>query len=722
MIEIWQIGNTGVRNPMRIQDALRAYSESSLVGNIRGVPAEIAFMMYLGNKGVLNNEPGRDPSGSYGRKFRLLFNKMGFCYTSAKGLFGVSQSDIGDVDTLTPFGKAFLQADTVPAVHEFFARAMSVRMENLPEDKSFSPLRWTLGVLLEVERRTGSGAVNFVEFAAHIQTSTPQDDVGAVVDRILETRSKRIKSTNKKKFDADLYIHVKAKGGYPKKADNFKDYGDMNLRYLRATGLVRSKGRGIALIPEKHSLIIKLAESQVGHEPILERLGSLYRGAELPTDDSRVAYDVLCGLEARLSERGIHYELDCASLRSAAEVNAARYRLEELLSQNDEEIYAKEQKSKWEEIAAYMDLVLKRGGTCQLDDDTEIKVPKDEASAYLEWCMWRAFLAMNTLTNKPYEVRRFKVDQEFLPVGTAPGNGPDLIADYADCSVVIEVTLSDNSRQEAMEGEPVRRHVSDCAVAKGKPVYGLFVANHIDTNTAETFRVGTWYTKSDNRTRLNIIPVTLQQFRDYFVSVFKCGQHVHGEIVNLMRQCIVSRDSCEAPQWKTEIGKGFAQATRDKIWVQYHIQESIEESRQYVDWLPVYSLRAACGKFGEGQDVEALGWVKADGVGAIDRTMYVVQAEGRSMEPLIHDGDLCIMRQVGGGTYENKTMLVQHRGVEAPETGGSYSIKKYTRAGSKVVLVPKNHQYARIELNGEVANVGEYRLVGEFKKVLNPCK
>jgi len=95
MMEIWQIGNTGVRNPMRIQDALRAYSESELVGNIRGKPAEIALMVYLGNKGILNNESGRDPTGSYGRKFRLLFNKMGFCYTSARGLSGLSQSDIG---------------------------------------------------------------------------------------------------------------------------------------------------------------------------------------------------------------------------------------------------------------------------------------------------------------------------------------------------------------------------------------------------------------------------------------------------------------------------------------------------------------------------------------------------------------------------------------------------------------------------------------------------
>jgi len=251
-------------------------------------------------------------------------------------------------------------------------------------------------------------------------------------------------------------------------------------------------------------------------------------------------------------------------------------------------------------------------------------------------------------------------------------------------------------------------------------VYGLFVANHIDTNTAETFRVGTWYTKSDNRTRLTIVPVTLRQFRDYFLAAFKSGHYEQGEIVDLLRQCVVGRDSCEAPQWKAEIEMGFAQAIRDKIRTQYQICESVEEARQYVDWLPVYSLRAACGAFGNGQDIGSLGWVNIHGAGAIDRTMYVVQAEGHSMEPLIHDGDFCIMRRVGGGAYENKTMLVQHHGVEDPETGGSYSIKKYTRVGSKVVLVPRNRHYANIELEDQGADGNEHCFVGEFWKVLSP--
>jgi AlwI restriction endonuclease len=79
--------------------------------------------------------------------------------------------------------------------------------------------------------------------------------------------------------------------------------------------------------------------------------------------------------------------------------------------------------------------------------------------------------------------------------------------------IVVEVTLTDNSRQEAAEGEPVRRHVADLVSHYGgqtcKPVYGLFIANRIDSNTAETFRIGAWYTRADEKMRLDIIPVTL---------------------------------------------------------------------------------------------------------------------------------------------------------------------------------------------------------------------
>ena len=66
------------------------------------------------------------------------------------------------------------------------------------------------------------------------------------------------------------------------------------------------------------------------------------------------------------------------------------------------------------------------------------------------------------------------------------------------------------------------RHVADFVQKYKKPVYGLFVANKIDSNTAETFRMGVWYTTQDERLELHIVPLTLTQFSEYFYRKF-CG-------------------------------------------------------------------------------------------------------------------------------------------------------------------------------------------------------
>ena len=395
MKDIWQIGNTGVRNPMRIQDALRVYSESNLVGKIRGVDGAVKLMGLLCAQGVLANKNGNDPTGSYGRKFRLEFNANGLTFDKMPG--DLNQADFGEVDTLTPFGKAFLAADTVAAVQDCFLRSSSLAMEPLPDGSTFSPLRWTLAVLLEIGRRTGDASLGFLEFAVCVQTSTPLDGLDHVVDGILKLRAGRVAATSKKKFDKSAYADQMA--WYTKGIGNFKDYGDMNLRYLRATGIVHAKGHGIAIVPERQSLAVALAAEQVFNISQSERYHLLYQGAPLPTDDLPVAKEALAEVERFATEQGISYSLDGFDLATSAGLNTARHSLEALLSQSGEERFASEQKLKWREISDCMELVMKGGGVKAYGDDREIKIPKDETPAYFEWCMWRAFLAMNTLLN-----------------------------------------------------------------------------------------------------------------------------------------------------------------------------------------------------------------------------------------------------------------------------------------------------------------------------------
>lgn len=101
-----------------------------------------------------------------------------------------------------------------------------------------------------------------------------------------------------------------------------------------------------------------------------------------------------------------------------------------------------------------------------------------------------------------------------------------------------------------------------------------------------------------------------------------------------------------------------------------------ELARPFETHLPVYSLRAAPGKFGEGQDVEEEGWVEVPGR-RLRQGMFVVQVVGKSMEPRIPDGSYCIFRAPVEGSRQGRIVLVQHRSIHDPETGGSYTVKRY---------------------------------------------
>ena len=112
-IEIWLAGNTGLRNPNRIQDGFAVFANSPYVGNLHGRDNEIGFMRLLDEKGIIQNENGKDESGSHTRKWRLMFSRNGFIYPQIKKKDGV-QEELGPLDEITPFGKTFLKADTYP--------------------------------------------------------------------------------------------------------------------------------------------------------------------------------------------------------------------------------------------------------------------------------------------------------------------------------------------------------------------------------------------------------------------------------------------------------------------------------------------------------------------------------------------------------------------------------------------------------------------------------
>jgi len=142
--------------------------------------------------------------------------------------------------------------------------------------------------------------------------------------------------------------------------------------------------------------------------------------------------------------------------------------------------------------------------------------------------------------------------------------------------------------------------------------------------------------------------------------------------------------------------------------------------------LPVYSLKAAAGYFGEGEPVEPEGWIEVDGFGKLDERMFVACAVGRSMEPKIQDGDYIVFRASPTGSRIGKIVLVQYHGPEDPETGGAYTVKKYQSEKvtdeegdwrhQRIILSPLNPEFSPIVLNEDQA--GSVKVIAEYMGTL----
>jgi SOS-response transcriptional repressor LexA len=156
----------------------------------------------------------------------------------------------------------------------------------------------------------------------------------------------------------------------------------------------------------------------------------------------------------------------------------------------------------------------------------------------------------------------------------------------------------------------------------------------------------------------------------------------------------------------------------------------LDDTRVATEWykslLPLYSLKAAAGYFGKGEHVEPEGWMEAEWLGTLDERMFVAKAVGRSMEPKIHDGDYCVFRADPVGTKQGKIVLAKYRGPADPDTGGSFTVKRYSSEKipdpdgdwrhTKVTLSPINPAFQPIILTPE--SEGDVHIVAEFLDIL----
>ncbi|MGH7829373.1 MAG: S24 family peptidase [Candidatus Binatia bacterium] len=151
-----------------------------------------------------------------------------------------------------------------------------------------------------------------------------------------------------------------------------------------------------------------------------------------------------------------------------------------------------------------------------------------------------------------------------------------------------------------------------------------------------------------------------------------------------------------------------------------------DEKDKYKTCLPLFSLKAAAGGFGTAQEVKPDAWVEISTAKKLQPGMFVAHVVGKSMEPTIPDGSWCLFKSPVEGSRSGRIVLVQNREIHDPETGGSFTVKRYKSmkqgdaAGTwrhvEIQLLPDNPEFQKIVLKANEDN--EVAVIAEFIEVM----
>jgi uncharacterized protein len=143
--------------------------------------------------------------------------------------------------------------------------------------------------------------------------------------------------------------------------------------------------------------------------------------------------------------------------------------------------------------------------------------------------------------------------------------------------------------------------------------------------------------------------------------------------------------------------------------------------------IPIYSLRAAAGEFGEYQQVDEVDWISPPKGHQASEDLFACTVIGESMNKVIPNGALCMFRKYKGGSRNGQIVLVEHTDIQDVDAGSCYTVKEYQSkkvvdgsnwSHESITLKPltDSEGYADLELSGEETRL--FKVIGVFVCVL----
>ena len=287
-------------------------------------------------------------------------------------------------------------------------------------------------------------------------------------------------------------------------SSNMRDYADACFRYLRATGLVNVShiGKSLSIIHERIADVDYILNT-VDREPCFvndEQNYVTYLGnAEYPkllTDNKQMLIE-------RLSTefKGIEFS-QSATVEDLKDLlfDCTEARKTDMIEKRVQEI---------KDYKLYDDIQ----NTFRQIEHNELY----DAPLMLEWNTWRAMTMLDGGKIKA----NLNFDDFGNPISTAQGNMADIVCDYGDYMLSVEVTMASGQKQYDMEGEPVSRHLGKLKKASGKPCYCLFVAPNINEACVAHFYALHSLNISYYGGKSTIVPLPLKVFQKMLEDSYK---------------------------------------------------------------------------------------------------------------------------------------------------------------------------------------------------------
>jgi len=286
------------------------------------------------------------------------------------------------------------------------------------------------------------------------------------------------------------------------KRSNQLDYADAFMRYMRSTQLVTFEPRTFRLIinPDRVKEVLYILDN-VPREAFTFNSPDDFKKYLFNPDTITLLSDDAGYLVGRLQKIAVEAPKDLAleELKDFVET-AESERAEAVI--HKEEIALKG----YQEFNEVMEVFRSITGKTN-----------PAPSLFLEWNIWRGLVMINHAKRIQ---GNFRVDIDGMPLSTAPGNKPDIQAEYDDFELIVEVTTSSGQTQFNMEGESVPRHFGKAQRGSHVPVYCIFVAPSISNGSLAHF-----FNLNKNHTdyyggKTRIVPLSLAQF-ELFLTVAK---------------------------------------------------------------------------------------------------------------------------------------------------------------------------------------------------------